>query len=382
MNIPESVRKTLERLEAAGFEAWLVGGCVRDSFMGRSGGDYDICTSARPEETKAVFADCRVIETGIRHGTVTVLWEGLPMEITTFRCDGSYSDGRRPDSVSFTPSLEEDLKRRDFTINAMAWSPERGLVDLFGGQEDLRRKRIRCVGEAKKRFREDGLRILRALRFAARFGFEIEYDTAAAMHREAPLLCILSVERVLTELRGILCEKGTGALLEEFADVFRVILPELKDTARIDRAPADFNLRMAMLLEEDAECALRRLKSDNATLHAVCLLAEGLREGAVQTRPAMRRRLSQQGEENTRLLAAVQGTEALLEETLAAGGPFSIKELAVGGGDLAALGMEKGPAIGEALGKLLEAVWDGDCTNEREALLSYASARLFSSPLR
>ena len=382
MNIPETVRKTLERLEEAGFEAWLVGGCVRDSLMGRGGGDYDICTSARPEETKAVFADCRVIETGIRHGTVTVLWEGLPMEITTFRCDGDYSDGRHPDSVAFTPSLEEDLKRRDFTINAMAWSPRRGLVDLYNGQEDLHRKRIRCVGEAKKRFREDGLRILRAMRFAARFGFEIEYDTAAAMHREAPLLCILSVERVLTELRGILCGKGAAAVVEEFADVLRVVIPELRDTMLPEHAPADFRLRMALLLRDDAEEVLRRLKSDNATLHAVSLLAEGLREGPVQTVPAMRRRLSRQGEENARLLAAVQRTEALLAETLAAGGPFSVRELAIGGGELAALGMEKGPAIGEALQKLLEAVWDEDCPNEGEALLSYARACLLSSPLR
>ena len=379
MNIPENVKSALFRLEEKGFEAWLVGGCVRDSLMGRVPGDYDICTSALPEETAAAFSDCRVIETGMRHGTVTVLWEGLSLEITTFHCDGDYSDCRRPDSVRFTPSLEEDLKRRDFTINAMAWNPEQGLVDLFEGQEDLRRKRIRCVGEAKKRFWEDALRILRAMRFAARFGFEIEYDTAWEMHRQAPLLCVLSGERILTELRGILCEKGAGAILEEFADVFRVILPEMKEFGLLDRAPADFALRMAILLGEETEQALLRLKCDNATLRAAALLAEGLRGKAPQTLPEMRRHIGRYGTEPASLLAAMQGTEELLNEALALGGPFRVKELAVSGAEL---GIETGPAIGEALQKLLEAVWDGACTNEREALLAYASTELCSKPLR
>lgn len=381
MKVPDTVKSALYRLESAGFEAWLVGGCVRDSLLGREPGDFDICTSARPEETAAAFSDCRVIETGIRHGTVTVLWEGLSLEITTYRCDGPYSDGRRPDCVTFTPSLEEDLKRRDFTINAMAWHPERGLVDLFGGEEDLRRGVIRCVGEPKKRFWEDALRILRALRFASRYGFEIEYGTAASMHREAALMALLAGERVLTELRGILCGKGAGAMLEEFADVFRVIMPELKE-APVDRYPANFELRMALILGEEAEFVLRRLKCDNATLESVKLLGEGLRQKAPETVPELRRLLARCGEERARLLSTAKGFDALLDEALAQGGPLSVKELAVHGADLIEAGMEKGPAVGEALQKLLEAVWDGKCANERGALLSYASTLADSRPLR
>ena len=369
----------MNALIRAGYQAYVVGGSVRDVLLGKEPHDYDLTTSALPEETAAAFADCRIIETGLRHGTVTVLWQGLSLEITTYRLDGNYSDGRRPDEVSFTPSLEEDLKRRDFTINAMAWNPRQGLVDLFGGQEDLRRRRIRCVGEARQRFWEDALRILRALRFAARFGFEIEYETAWAMHRQGALLAILSVERVLSELRGIVCEKGAGALLEEFADVFRVILPELKDTALIDRAPADFALRMTILLGEETEQALRRLKCDNATLHAAVLLSGELRSPVPRSVPEMRRQIGRCGSEAAALLAPLQRTETLLQETLALGGPFRVKELAVSGSEL---GIKAGPAIGEALQKLLEAVWDGACPNEREALLAYASTLLCSSPLR
>ena len=356
------------------------GRLVRDSLLGLVPGDYDICTAALPEETYAAFADCRVIETGIRHGTVTVLWQGRALEITTYRCDGSYSDGRHPDSVAFTPSLEEDLKRRDFTINAMAYHPMRGLVDLFNGDADLKKGVIRCVGEPKKRFWEDALRILRALRFASRYGFEIEYETAASMHREAALLAVLAAERVFAELRGILCGKGAGALLEEFADVFRVIMPELKP-ALVDRAPADFALRLAMLLEAETEFVLRRLKSDNATLDTAKALWEGLSGGKPENVPHMLRQLARYGEANVRLLAAVQGTETLLEESLALGMPLSVRELAISGGELMERGMEKGPAIGETLQKLLEAVWDGVCPNEREALLAQSRA-LFSSPLR
>jgi len=376
MNWDPRALDVLARLHDAGHQAVLVGGCVRDRLLSVPLHDYDAATSARPEEILSACSGLRCLETGLKHGTVTVFSDGLPVEVTTFRRETTYSDHRHPDAVEFTDDLTEDLARRDFTINAMAFHPERGLRDLFGGREDLERGRIRCVGEAKKRFREDALRILRALRFAARFGFEIECDTAGAMHREAPLLCILSVERVLTELRGILCEKGAGALLEEFADVFRVILPELKEFALIDRAPADFALRMAMLLGEETEPVLRRLKCDNATRQAAVRLSEGLRCAPPRTLPEMRRVVGAYGAEAAALLAAVQGTEGLLQETLALGGPFRVKELAVSGAEL---GMEAGPAIGEALQKLLEAVWDDCCENKREALLDYAGTLLSGS---
>ena len=198
--LPEAVRKILKKLAQAGFEGYAVGGCVRDSLLGREPHDWDVTTAARPEEVKKVFADGRIIDTGLKHGTVTLLTDSGPVEITTFRTEGIYSDSRHPDRVSFVADVHEDLSRRDFTVNAMAYSPDRGLRDDFGGQEDLRAGVLRCVGDPDRRFREDALRILRAARFAARYGFRIEEATAAAMLRNRELMLRLSPERVFAEL--------------------------------------------------------------------------------------------------------------------------------------------------------------------------------------
>ena len=206
--IPDYVRKIITAFEGAGHEACAVGGCVRDTLLGREPQDWDIATSARPEQTKEIFR--RTIDTGIKHGTVTVLMDGQACEVTTYRVDGPYEDGRHPKQVSFTPSLKEDLARRDFTINAMAYSPALGLTDLFGGMEDLERGIVRCVGEPRERFGEDALRIMRAVRFSAQLGFDIDHDTEAACAALAPTLKNISAERVREEMTKLLVSDEPG----------------------------------------------------------------------------------------------------------------------------------------------------------------------------
>lgn len=227
LTLPAPVRKALDLLEGAGHEAWVVGGCTRDKLLGTEPEDWDITTSALPEETLEVFRDYRTIPTGLKHGTVTVRIEKTPMEVTTFRVDGDYADSRHPDDVSFTRNLEEDLARRDFTMNAIAYSPSRGFQDLYGGAEDIQNKTIRCVGAPEQRFTEDALRILRALRFSSVLGFDIEPETAKAIHSLKERIAFLAAERVSAELLKLLCGKDVFRILTEYRDVFAVALPEL-----------------------------------------------------------------------------------------------------------------------------------------------------------
>ena len=233
MQVPEQVNNLLDMLEAAGYEAYVVGGCVRDSVMGFTPHDFDVTTSALPEETERVFSGMRIIETGIKHGTVIVLTDNMPVEITTYRVDGEYLDSRRPESVSFTRSLREDIARRDFTMNGIAYSPKRGWFDEFGGVADIEKGVIRCIGDPEKRFHEDALRILRGLRFAASLGFDIEEKTAAAMLDCRELLRNISAERVFAELSGLLTgrnsESNLRRVMTDFRDIFAVIIPELRD---------------------------------------------------------------------------------------------------------------------------------------------------------
>ena len=204
-NLPEFVKKALIRTNEAGEEAFIVGGCVRDILMGKTPHDWDITTSAKPEKTKEIFSSFKTVDTGLKHGTVLVLIDGEPLEITTYRIDGEYTDCRHPDSVSFTSDIENDLSRRDFTVNAMAYNDEKGLVDLFGGEDDIRNKIIRCVGDADKRFNEDALRIMRALRFSSTLGFTIESETKKAILKNRELLNNVAKERISTELLKLLC---------------------------------------------------------------------------------------------------------------------------------------------------------------------------------
>lgn len=226
IKLPAGAAALLKRLEGAGHEAYTVGGCVRDSLLGRLPHDWDICTSADPNAMKACFHGFRVVETGLKHGTLTVILDGQPFEVTSYRIDGPYSDGRRPDRAVFTSSLKEDLRRRDFTINAMAYHPERGLVDLFGGKADLESRRIRCVREAEKRFSEDGLRIMRAVRFASQLDFEIEPETKNALHSCRSLLSRVSPERIRMEFDRLLRGAAAGRALNDCRAIAACVIPE------------------------------------------------------------------------------------------------------------------------------------------------------------
>ena len=225
---PES-KTAIETLKSKGFEAFLIGGSVRDFVMGLPVGDIDITTNATPDEVKQVFADFRVVETGIKHGTVTVLINNEPLEITTYRSEGTYSDNRHPDSVVFSDSLADDVVRRDFTMNGIAYDFEKGFCDLVGGLQDIKNKTIRCIGDAETRFREDALRILRAMRFSAVLGFEIETETKNAIHKCKDLLKNISAERIREEFTKLICGKNAYNVLQEFSDVIAVFIPEIRE---------------------------------------------------------------------------------------------------------------------------------------------------------
>lgn len=235
ITIPSGAREIINTLTTAGFEAYVVGGCVRDSLLSLEPHDWDICTSALPSEVLACFSGKRIIDTGMKHGTVTVLTDNIGYEVTTFRIDGDYSDHRRPDSVSFTHNLTEDLSRRDFTINAMAYNDDVGLVDPFGGQEALQRREISCVGDPLCRFNEDALRIMRALRFASTYGFSIEHETANTIHCLASSLNNIAVERIQSELCKLLLGDGVLNILLEYSDVIATIIPEMKPCIGFDQ---------------------------------------------------------------------------------------------------------------------------------------------------
>jgi len=356
IEMPEQVRQIIDWLEAGGFEAYLVGGCVRDSLLGRAVHDWDICTSARPMEMKRCLRGYKLLETGARHGTLTAVVEDKTYEITTFRVDGPYSDRRRPDSVTFVRSLREDLARRDFTINAMAYNDRRGLIDPFGGREDLEKGVLRCVGEPEERFSEDALRILRALRIAAVFGFTIEERTAQAAHRLRHTLRDISAERIQSELKKLLAGPRAADVLREFRDVVAVFIPEIEPmfdfeqhnpyhvydvwehTLRTVEAVASTPvLRLTMLLHdiskpecfamdnkgvghfyghpdrgaEKARQILRRLKFDNDTIDDVYALVKYHDIPFDPTVKIIRRRLRKIGKRRFQLLLEVKRADAL-----------------------------------------------------------------------
>lgn len=285
MDMPKNVDTAINLLQSAGFEAYAVGGCVRDSLLGKTPNDWDITTSAKPENMKSVFADFHCIDTGIKHGTVTVVIDGEPLEITTFRLDGEYEDNRHPKSVTFTSNLGADLGRRDFTVNAMAYSKMTGTVDLFGGQNDLKNKIIRCVGDPDRRFNEDALRILRALRFASTLDFEIEEKTAQSLLKNRALLGNISEERISKELLKLVCGKGAKRILTDFAPVLFEILPELQPMYKnshdnphhcydiyehtliaVESIDPEPTLRFAMLLHDCGKPAVKKF-DENGVAH-------------------------------------------------------------------------------------------------------------------
>lgn len=397
MQIPQAVLTAIKQLNQNGYEAYLVGGCVRDHVLHIPPHDFDLCTSATPPEMQKVFSAFRTIETGLKHGTLTVLIDNEPLEITTFRLDGEYLDNRHPKEVIFTRTLENDLSRRDFTINAMAYHPEKGLTDLFCGREDCEHKIIRCVGDAATRFEEDALRILRALRFAGRLEFTVEAETKQAIFRQKELLHRISAERIASELSGLLVASGAQKMLSEFAPVLFTVLPQL-DTPDyafslevLSRSDKALPLRFAALLfplgAEMAKSTLQQLKLPNHLQDTVSALI-AFRHLEI-TEENMLHALMQTGDtllfplltfQNA--LAAAKAPEcatacAEKEQSLAAkahrlirsGACYTLAALAVKGSDLAQIGFS-GPAIGQALHFLLEEVTLGKIPNEKEALLA------------
>ena len=387
IQLPYEVEWVIGKIRDAGYEAFAVGGCVRDTLLGRTPEDWDVTTSARPEAVKAIFE--RTVDTGLQHGTVTVLKNRKGYEVTTYRIDGEYHDGRHPDSVEFTPNLLEDLKRRDFTINAMAYSHETGIVDEFGGMEDLKAGIVRCVGRPEDRFTEDALRLLRALRFSAQLGFEIEESTYAAIKTIAPNLAKVSKERVQAELTKLLLSahperilllKETGLSAQIVPGFDAVFAPAL--FSKLSRLPAEKSLRWAGFLlcqsTKQAEAVLKGLKMDNETIGNVSRMIEGAKETLPLEKPAVRRAMSRytpyQLEGALKLKELMGSPDAeeirrLREEIIRDGDCVSLKDLAVKGRDLLEAGVERGPMIGEILNHLFDLVLLYPEKNDRELLL-------------
>lgn len=393
----------LDTLHAAGYAAYAVGGCVRDSLLGRTAHDWDLCTSALPQQVMELFGAEQCIPTGLQHGTVTIKYGGRLYETTTFRTEGSYTDGRHPDAVQFVPDVREDLARRDFTINAMAYNEAEGLVDPFGGQKDLQNGLLRAVGEPQQRFTEDALRILRLYRFAARFGFALDAATARAARQLAPHLDCISAERIQEELAKLLTAPQPGAYLEPA--VLAVVLPELTpaalDSAKpvVDACPAgeeNLPVRWAALLgalgETDTRRVLKRLRCSNACIEETAVLVretagEGVSEEKASAHPGdihIRQLLGRYGlrtvERLCALCAALQPQNApacalaaqRARQLEADGVCCRVSQLAVNGRDLMAAGIPAGPALRRVLEALLDGVIRAEYPNEKPALLAAA----------
>ena len=400
ITIPQEVEEIIEKLSQHGYDAYAVGGCVRDTLLGRIPGDWDITTSATPQQVKAVFS--KTIDTGIQHGTVTVMKNHVGYEVTTYRIDGEYEDGRHPKSVEFTSNLKEDLRRRDFTINAMAYSHETGIVDEFGGMEDLKNHVIRCVGCAEDRFTEDALRILRAIRFAAQLGFTIETETWNAIRKIAPNLVHVSKERIQTELTKLLLspnpqqmnlvyETGISPYVSEnFHQVDRTGL-------KLDESlPKRKHIRWAAFLkngtEQEAAAVLKDLKLDNDTINRVKVLVRWINVPLIPDKTQLRRVMSRMEPELyddlvtlKRFLSPQVQSEEELEEIWSLSRQIresrdctGLKELAVTGADVIAAGVKPGKAVGEVLTQLLDLVLEDPEKNRREYLVEEIKKISFS----
>lgn len=383
IELTNAVLHAIQTLNDAGYEAYAVGGCIRDALLGKEPTDWDITTSATPDEITAAFSTYRTIDTGAQHGTVTVILDDTSLEITTYRIDGDYTDGRHPDSVSFTRSLTEDLRRRDFTINAMAYHPSVGLVDLHGGQMDLRAGLIRCIGEPERRFEEDALRILRALRFASVLGFAIQPETSEALRRLSPTLTRVAAERIYGEWLKLLCGQDAVRIVDEYADVLRVFLPEitqLNNTELIGKVSGTSHARICALFycanvpTTVAEHILRRLHVDFQTIRRVIMLLDS-RSHAVTNDADLLRLLNRLGEDvifdYLMLAEADQSIFDRVQQLLDNNTCYKISMLAIDGNDIIETGIPAGPDVGKRLLDLLDAVIEGFCSNNREDLLKY-----------
>ena len=435
IQLPGDVKKIIQTLQEAGYEAYAVGGCVRDSLLGRIPSDWDITTSAEPAEVKRLFR--RTFDTGIQHGTVTVLFDKTGYEVTTYRIDGRYEDGRHPAEVTFTPNLEEDLKRRDFTVNAMAYNDEAGLIDCFGGAEDLEKGVIRCVGEPAERFHEDALRIMRAVRFAAQLDARIEESTATAIRKLAPTLTRISAERIQVELVKLLISDHPEKMRDLYAlGITAVILPEFDRIMETDQnnphhcysvgehtihtlmnVENSKVLRLTMLFHDFGKAEtrttdeegidhfyghpqistkmagkiMRRLKFDTDTMNRVCRLVEKHDVSVEPTPKAVRHAASGMGTELFPLflqvkkadtlgqsdylrrekLDRIQKVEQIYRDILQREECLSLKQLALNGRDLIALGVQPGQEMGDLLEAMLQMVLDDPARNDRAFLTEY-----------
>lgn len=433
---PKQVLRLIELLQEHGYEAYAVGGCIRDSLLGRVPNDWDLACSALPEQIMEALSSYHVLPTGLKHGTVTVMIDGMAVEITTYRVDGTYSDGRHPDAVSFSRSLTEDLARRDFTVNAIAYHPEEGLVDPYNGLHDLHSRTLRCVGTPALRFQEDALRILRALRFASTLGFTVEKKTSYAIFQQKNLLTQVSEERIQVELCKLLCGKDAERVLRKFREVIAVFLPEIVPMAGLEQhspyhiydvwehtlhavsaIPPEPKLRLAILLHdigkprcfsidskgighfyghqnlgaEMAENILTRLRFSREIIDTVSTLVKYHDVSITDDEIRVKRWLNRLGEPLFRMLLEVNRADTVahspaaalrmeminreaivLEKILSERSCFQLKDLAVNGQDLLAAGIPEGPEVGRKLHELLDAVLEGHCPNERGPLLLLA----------
>lgn len=451
INLPSNVKLILKRLLDNNFEAYAVGGCVRDSILNRPVADYDITTSALPEDVISIFHDYEVIETGLQHGTVTIMIEHEGFEITTFRIDGEYKDNRRPDSVTYTTNLKADLRRRDFTINALACDIDGNIIDMFNGIEDLNNRIVRCVGSADARFNEDGLRILRALRFAAKLDFDIEFKTAEAIRNNKDLIRNIAQERIQKEFNGIIsCYNITSAcrLIDSFLEVFGVFIPEIlamrmnqnnkyhKHNDLLDHTLAvvagtkpDLILRLAAFFHDfgkpdtytveilengiqghfyghpkvSAEKTfeiMKRMKYSNDEIEAVVWLVENHDNMIAATKRSVKKVLNKtKSPELFDILIELKASDRadhvnlsekypeyldqvmqIKEEILVTNSAFSLKQLAVNGHDIMALGF-KGPDVGKILNMLLENVIDEVLINDKETLINHVKTCILLNKL-
>ena len=395
INIPRDVKKIIEILNKAGYEAYAVGGCVRDSILGRVPGDWDITTAAKPNEIKSLFR--RTIDTGIEHGTVTVRMSGSSYEVTTYRIDGEYEDSRHPKEVTYTASLTEDLKRRDFTINAMAYSDDKGLVDIYGGLSDIEKRIIRCVGSPSERFTEDALRILRAIRFSAQLGFSIDTDTWECICALGKRLKNISKERIYVELNKTLLSDNPkyikliyDARIAEYMakDLINIkLIEKLEDIKKLKK---ERHIRWAAFSSESSEDILRsvllELKSDNDTKDKACILVRELKNKMPNAKADIRRMLSRYGEGIVRELLELKGLgfglykesskevekiSQLVDVIITRGDCISLKTMAIKGEDLIAMGYKPGRELGVILSKLFDIVLENPEYNTKTKLKEY-----------
>ena len=407
MNLPESVKLVLEALYHNGFSAYVVGGCVRDAILGKEPKDYDVTTSALPEQVMKVFIGYEVIPTGLQHGTVTIMVHNQPIEVTTYRIDGEYSDGRRPDNVTFALSVEDDLMRRDFTMNAIAYNPWQGLIDVYGGVDDINNGIVRCMGNPRNRFNEDGLRILRAIRFSAQLGFDIEADTSNAIHEMKHLLNNISKERIQSELVKILMSDRCGySMFASYNDVFEMFIYD----ARINFSKINFSkrltmsnvfssnedgddiiARLALLFDGDdpktAYKNLRELKFSNEITAYATQLVSYCNEQPPLNKRDMKLLMGKLNIQQIKRLLFIFKNKALrmgvdsdefaevlhsmniFNEIIENDECYSLKQLKINGDDLIAIGIQQGKEVGSMLNHVLNEVINGEIENDKDKLL-------------